>query len=68
LSVELHLLNDDWLIRVPRPALIITQGFQQVVLTLAGPTRHRLLSGKISTVADVAMVLLRQRPSTLEPA
>src|SRR6266566_4163394 len=54
-------LEHDRLVRVPRPALIFTQGLEQVILARVGQRRYRLLPGKIRAMAEIAMVLLGER-------
>ena len=57
-------LKHDRLVRVPRPALVFTQGLEQVILAPVGQTRHRLLPGKIRAVADIAAVKRRGLPAS----
>jgi hypothetical protein len=52
---------------VPRPAFVVAQGLEQIILALVGEPWHRLLAGKIGPVARVAVVLLGQCPGPLEP-
>src|SRR5258705_7662121 len=55
---RLQHLEHDRLVRVPRSAFVVAQGLEQIVLTLVGEPRHRLLTGKIRAVARIAVVLL----------
>ena len=57
---RLKSFEHDRLIGVPRPALVLAQGFQQVIFALAGQPRHGLLPGKIGTVTHIAVVLFGQ--------
>src|SRR5712691_4430575 len=64
---RLQRLEHYRLVSAARPALVLAQGFQQVVLALIGQSRHALLSGEIGAMTSIAVILLGKRASPLEP-
>src|SRR5215813_3068770 len=55
-------------VAAPRIALILTQRFHEVILTLASQPRHLLGTGEIRVMAEITPVLLDERTCPFEPS
>jgi len=49
------------IVGMPRPRLVLLECLEEIILALVCESRHVFLSGKIGSMADIAVVLLGER-------
>src|SRR5215472_7598166 len=52
------------IVGMPRPRLVLPECLEEIILALVCESRHVFLSGKIGSMADIAMILFRERAAT----